>query len=147
MAFEEIIPHNDRQEVLKPIACTGGNYNSDGTYTDPSDNGVCCLYPSRALYEKYPLDAYSAWMEWQSERTPKRWKAKSEDNERYWTVGTTCEPESYQETEVEFDKKCYDCGNYFRTEEEAQQAAEAVRECLAKFHTEHAEPPKDENNV
>ena len=33
--------------------------------------GECLLYPSKALYEKYPLDAYSAWMEWQVEKKSK----------------------------------------------------------------------------
>ena len=33
--------------------------------------GVTMLYPSRTLYEKYPLDAYSAWMKWNEARKPK----------------------------------------------------------------------------
>lgn len=70
VTFEGIDSHWE-QEAFKPIVCTGGNYNLDGTYTDPSDNGVCCLYPSRALYEKYPLDPYTAWMEWKEARKPK----------------------------------------------------------------------------
>ena len=34
-------------------------------------SGVVILYPSRALYEKYPLDAYTAWMEWKESRDKK----------------------------------------------------------------------------
>lgn len=30
-----------------------------------SENGVILAFPSRALYEQYPLDAYTAWMKWQ----------------------------------------------------------------------------------
>lgn len=32
------------------------------------DDGVCILFPSRALYEQYPLDPYTAWMKWQEEQ-------------------------------------------------------------------------------
>lgn len=37
----------------------------DGKY-DQHANVV--LYPSRALYEQYPLDSYTAWMKWQEEQ-------------------------------------------------------------------------------
>lgn len=47
--------------VMKPIGTTSGRYCSDGKY---QGGGVVCLYPSRALYEQYPLDAYAAWKEW-----------------------------------------------------------------------------------
>lgn len=30
---------------------------------------MCMLFPSRALYEQYPLDPYTAWMKWQQEQT------------------------------------------------------------------------------
>lgn len=30
-----------------------------------NEDGVCILFPSRALYEQYPLDPYTAWMKWQ----------------------------------------------------------------------------------
>lgn len=33
------------------------------------DGGVCLLFPSRELYEKYPLDAAKAWEEWVDENT------------------------------------------------------------------------------
>jgi hypothetical protein len=31
-------------------------------------NGHCMVYPSRALYEQYPLDPYTAWMKWKEEQ-------------------------------------------------------------------------------
>lgn len=125
------------QEVYKPIICTGGNYNSDGTYTDPSDNGVCCLFPSRALYEKYPLDAYSAWMEWKSERTPKRWRA--EYYKPYWYLDRRfIAKECTADANSDFDRTNYENGNMFRTEEEAKQAAEVIIKCLMKFHENYA---------
>lgn len=132
--FEGIDSHWE-QEVYKPIICTGGNYNSDGTYTDPSDNGVCCLYPSRALYEKYPLDAYSAWMEWRLERTPKRWRA--EEGEQYYYIGSNLIIGTHIEHRYQEDYNLHVCGNYFKKFEEAQQAAEAVGECLTKFQEQN----------
>ena len=48
-------------------------YYSNGKHCE---HGEVDVYPSRELYEKYPLDAYSAWMEWDEEnnkRTPKTW--------------------------------------------------------------------------
>lgn len=35
------------------------------TYPD----SACLIYPSRALYEQYPLDPQKAWMKWQEEQT------------------------------------------------------------------------------
>lgn len=33
-----------------------------------NENGEVIAYPSRALYEQYPLDPYTAWMVWQEEQ-------------------------------------------------------------------------------
>ncbi|MDE7180072.1 MAG: hypothetical protein K2N88_02605 [Muribaculaceae bacterium] len=136
VTFQGVDSHWE-QEVWKPIRCTGGDYNSDGTYTDPSDKGVCCLYPSRTLYEKYPLDPYSAWMEWKEARKTKRWRAKL--GEKYWVVDIELSPTWSEEKNDGYDKVRYNNGNYFRTEEEAKQAAEAVRETLEKFHEKSCE--------
>ncbi len=45
-----------------------------GIYYLPSNgklnkNGLVVAFPSRALYEQYPLDPYTAWMKWQEEQT------------------------------------------------------------------------------
>lgn len=32
---------------------------------------MCMLFPSRTLYEQYPLDPYIAWMKWKEEQMPK----------------------------------------------------------------------------
>ena len=57
---------------LKPLHFSKGAINCL-TKTDGRayEDGSCIIYPSRALYEKYPLDAYSAWMEWKEAREPK----------------------------------------------------------------------------
>ncbi len=46
-----------------------------------SKYGLTDLYPSEESMKKYPLDAYSAWMEWKELRKPKRWRA--ERGEKY----------------------------------------------------------------
>ena len=94
-------------------------------------NGDCLLFPSRALYEKYPLDAHAAWMEWQSERKRKRWRAKL--GEKYWVVDIELSPTWSEEKNDGYDKARYNNGNYFRTEESAKRAAKMIKELLENF--------------
>lgn len=107
-----------RDEVMYLLSC--------------SLDGVILLYPSRELYEKYPLDAYSAWMEWKESRKPKRWHPKN--GEGFWGISTTLQPLYYPISDEKFDWKS-DL-NHFETHELAKQAAEKVKECLIKFHNE-----------
>ena len=111
-------------------ACGVVMYHINGRLHSTAD--VVTIFPSRALYEKYPLDAYSAWMEWKETRKPKRWRAKL--GEKYWVVDIELSHTWSEEKNDGYDKVRYNNGNYFRTEEEAQQAAEAVRETLAKLY-------------
>ena len=83
-----------------------------------SKNGDCLLFPSRALYEKYPLDAYSAWMEWKAERKPKH--TLQAQIRLISNDGKTIE--DYECVEVEVPNI------------DLTQAAEAVRETLMKIH-------------
>ena len=57
--------YNDLQfQGLSPVMFTNHGY-----LFNPHDGSArCLLYPSLELYKKYPLDAYSAWMEWKEER-------------------------------------------------------------------------------
>lgn len=67
----------------KPIKTSAGNYNANGSYSTHSD-ALCLLFPSKDLYEKYPLNPAKAWKEWQESKKPKRWRAK--EGEEYWFV-------------------------------------------------------------
>ena len=96
----------------------------------------CLLFPSRVLYEKYPLDAYSAWMEWKEARKPKRWRAQEKGE--YWCIVFDGNAISTIELDCRGDHNLYNFGNYFRTKGEAIRAAEVVREALAKFHEQNA---------
>ena len=85
-----------------------------------------------SLYEKYPLDAYSAWMEWKELMKPKRWRAKQ--NECHWFIEATGEVSKGKDNYYSDCDNCWMFGNYFRTGEEAEQAAKLVKEILLKFH-------------
>ena len=58
------------------INSMGLSYYSNGSMYGVAGNIM--LYPSRDLYEKYPLDAKKAWGEWQEEQKPKTPKTWSE---------------------------------------------------------------------
>lgn len=99
------------------------------------EEGEPILYPSREAYLKYPLDARKAWMDWQEEQKPKRWRAK-EENE-YWYFDQTYTPHRTSDEYILEDDLRYESGNYFRTKELARQAAEAVSKTLDDFHSKH----------
>lgn len=95
------------------------------------ENAEVILYPSREAYLKYPLDARTAWMEWQEEQKPKRWHPKN--GGPYWFVNfNTLRPEQSLRSNSGFNWE--EDLNHFQTKELAQQASEAVQECLMKFH-------------
>ena len=67
-----------------------------------------------------------------------RWRAK--EGEYYFALGrTTFEVYCYTERFDEIDAKLYNCGNYFRTQEQTAEAAKRVRETLRKYHDEIGE--------
>lgn len=94
--------------------------------------GFIPYYPSEESFLKYPLDAYTAWMEWKEARKPKRWRATK--GEEFWQLDEAFRPYRDIELNVTIDNLHYESGNYFRTEKEALQAAEIVKEALQKFH-------------
>lgn len=67
-----------------------------------------------------------------------RWRAKR--GEHYFVLYRTAfEVDCYTESFDEIDAKLYNCGNYFRTKEQAEEAAKRVKEVLRKFHEEIGE--------
>ena len=67
-----------------------------------------------------------------------RWRAKK--GEDYFALGiTTFDVFCYTENFDEMDAKLYNCGTYFRTQEQAKEAAKRVKELLRKFHEEIGE--------
>ncbi|MDE6436633.1 MAG: hypothetical protein K2K69_03895 [Muribaculaceae bacterium] len=133
--FEEI--KEDLSLLFINVAADEPMYVTTEGYGAFGEGDVCLIYPSRALYEKYPLDAYSAWMEWKEERKPKRWRA--DEGGSYWHFGSTGKAAIRSEYRTTLDNSRYSIGNYFRTKEDAEQAVEVVREALTKFHEQNAE--------
>ena len=67
-----------------------------------------------------------------------RWRAKKGEN--YFLLNrTTFEVDHYYECFDEVDAKLYKYGNYFRTREQAEEAARRVKETLRKYHEETGE--------
>lgn len=67
-----------------------------------------------------------------------RWRAKR--GEHYFLFrGTTLKVNCYTECFDEIDASLYHSDNYFRTKEQAEEAAKRVKEVLRKFHEETGE--------
>lgn len=111
--------------------------------------GFAYAYPSEESFITNPLNARKAWLEWSEARKPKRWRAKSSsgvavsecegywEGYSYWYVTSDGVIAQDEEMNCNADNLRYKYGNYFRTEEEANQAADGIREYLKKFHEEH----------
>ena len=65
-----------------------------------------------------------------------RWRAKEGD--RYWTLSLSSYLEILEAREDDFvcDQDSWECGNYFKTKQQADKVAEAIKEVLRKFHEE-----------
>ena len=85
--------------------------------------GEPIVFPSKELYEKYPLDAYSAWMEWASERKPK------------YVLQAQLRLISNNGKIIED----YECVEVNTSDNDLTKTAEAVRDMLEKFHENHTE--------
>lgn len=66
-----------------------------------------------------------------------RWRAKK--GEEYHFVGNILIARSVPEGNDDFDNKLWNALNYFRTEEQTEEAAKRVRETLRKYHEEIGE--------
>ena len=67
-------------------------------------------------------------------REPKRWRA--EYLHRYWSLNKCGVPCDEMESLSNLDKKSFNFGNYFRTYEQAEKAAQKIKDLLTKFHEE-----------
>lgn len=67
-----------------------------------------------------------------------RWRAKS--GKCYFSFsGTNFNSDCYTECFAKVDTDFYNCGNYFRTKEQAAEAAKRMKEVLIKYHEEIGE--------
>lgn len=78
--------------------------------------GECVIFPSRALYEQYPLDPYTAWMEW-----------KNEQKKPFICI-------HWGEVDANGDEEDDYTGNiYFRTISDRDKCIEEIRTTLKKY--------------
>ena len=89
------------------------------TGKEVNNEAIVILYPSRALYEKYPLDAYSAWMEWKESR----------DKKTYMQVNVFSE-----DGDVLIDEAIVNI-----TQKQVEQIVTEVNEVLQEFHEKSIE--------
>lgn len=66
-----------------------------------------------------------------------RWRAP--ENHKYWYCSNNLEVVKITDCGYNCDYKMYNCGNYFRTEEQAKEAASRVKKTLQKYHDEIGE--------
>ena len=94
--------------------------------------GFAYAYPSERVFLINPLNAEWVWKEWAEARKPKRWRANRGDD--YWVISV--EGWAYCETDSRCsdDYERYSIGNYFRTRQAAELAADAFKNLLQKFH-------------
>ena len=135
MLFSPIIGNCNVSRISKEYICV--TYLNNRSYCFGIDgrkeeNGICMLYPSVESYYQHPLDADAAWQEFIEANKPKRWRAEKGD--RYFFIDNDVIVWMREDDYSYTHNKRYKNGNYFRTESEAQQAAEAVRKCLDEFH-------------
>lgn len=96
--------------------------------------GFAYAYPSKDSFLANPLNAPKAWKEWKEARVNKRWHPK--DGEKFWhlnefmNVVSSC----YDEESLDDFTLVEKTVNCFQSYELCQQAAQAVRETLEKFH-------------
>lgn len=64
-----------------------------------------------------------------------RWRA--EDRCRYFYIDSCIKVGSSADFRYAEDEERWEVGNYFQTEEEAEEAAKILREALDKFHEEN----------
>jgi hypothetical protein len=69
---------------------------------------------------------------------PQRWRA--EDGELYWFLSFNLSPQGSVDCSVGTDNSLYKLGNYFRTREQAETMAEAIKAVLGYVHTPYGEP-------
>lgn len=65
-----------------------------------------------------------------------RWRAK--EGGKYWTLSLSSFLEILEarEDDLDCDQDSWECGNYFKTKEQAERAAEVIKETLRMFHEE-----------
>ena len=111
-------------------------YNDTEWSTNPAGWHIATEEERQLLFDKMKERG----LQWNAEkkRVEKiRWRAKR--HETYYSVHMCLSVVNTIETYKSFDDKLWDNFNYFRTKEQAEEAAKRVRETLRKYHEEIGE--------
>lgn len=96
----------------------GWRFRDDGTLNgSDKPKAKCLIFPSRTLYEQYPLDPYTAWMKWREEQK-KHWAAVTA-----WIDDLECE----SDTAIDTNKI------YFRTPTDRDKCIEEINAIISKY--------------
>lgn len=139
--FPLIFKGNDNKGFHKFYACLGyyGNLTickEDAERCGNSGLSLATEEEKQLLFDKMKEQG----LRWNAEekRVEKmRWRAEKGEEYHFLSNGLT--EGSATETNVSFDKELWDSFNYFRTEEQAEEAARRVKETLRKYHEEIGE--------
>lgn len=112
-----------------------------------SANSICCNVPNSRIRHATEDEKQQLFdlmkkkgLKWNAEekRVEKiRWRAKKGEN--YYFFDANLLVRSIDDTYSTFDNELCDAFNYFRTKEQAEEAARRVRETLRKYHEEIGE--------
>lgn len=131
--IKEIVPGSDYPILVSfprgPVLALGIDGGLDNTVDSRH-----VLYPSEELFQKHPFDPAGAWAEWVKAQKEKPWRA--DEDEEYWSLSAILSPERHTEDNAAFDDALYNCGNYFRTQEQAAEAAERMKATLEVYQRE-----------
>lgn len=111
--------------IVMDMTKTYFHFNRHGIY---SDGGEVLLFPSEDQHD---------WFLWAEQRKAKRWRADKLETYYYVNekIGCTQSPDCY----YSLDHEMYRNFNYFRTEQQAEEAARRVKEVLRNYHEEIGE--------
>lgn len=89
-------------------------------------------YLQKILWSRENDEQHTDWFE--PIKKPTRWRA--EIGKTYYLVNTTNHVEDMLENTSNLDKACYNLGNYFKTREQAETVAEAIKKMLEWIHSD-----------
>lgn len=93
-------------------------FRNDGTFAgSDSSTAKCLIFPSRTLYEQYPLDPYTAWMKW------------LEEQKKHWVSITA----RIDDLECESDTAIDTNKIYFRTSADRDKCIFEIKAIISKY--------------
>ena len=139
-----IYDDDDTILIFKEVSKIGRDYFDSHYNNDGVDDKVWCSKSFRYATEEEKQQLFDKMKEqglkWNAEekRVEKiRWRAKC--FEFYYWIDVNLAIRNINDTYSSFDNEIWDAFNYFRTKEQAKEAAKRVKETLRKYHEEIGE--------